>query len=155
MNTAKPDDKGDNRERQRFYLYLISIVDLINQRQKIILNQFGITHSQFNILRILKGVYPNSINLKELQTRMVFGRPDITRLVDRLVLKELARRATNTIDKRKIDIMLTPRGQEFLEALSPKMESTVNNFFERDLTENQAAQLNDALDRIKRSLLST
>ena len=136
-------------ENKKLYINLINIVDLINERQRIVLDKFDVTHSQFNILRILKGAYPQPLILKDVQQRMVFGSSDITRLVDRLMLKNLVERQTNRDDKRKIDITLSTEGLEILTRLSPEMEATVFNFFEKHVSADEAEVANVTLDKIR------
>ncbi len=133
---------------------MLSVVDLINERQKVVLERYGLTHSQYNILRILQGVYPAAINVKQIVERMIFGSPDITRLIDRLSSKHVLERKANTLDKRKIDITLTPAGVEMLTALNPVMEATVKNFFEFDITVEEAIEMTNVLQKLKLSLMS-
>ena len=136
-------------ENKRMYLNIMNIVDLINERQRMVLEQFDVTHSQFNILRILKGATPQPLILKEVQRRMVFGSSDITRLIDRLVIKNLVDRNKNFVDKRKIDITLSAQGMSLLKQLSPRMEETVFNFFQDYVTLDEAREVNMTLDKIR------
>ena len=83
---------------------------------------------------------------------MVFGNPDITRMIDRLIAKHFVKRASNQSDKRKIDVSLTDRGVEMLKDLNPKMESTIRGFFIMDVTKEEARSTNEILERIKHVL---
>jgi DNA-binding MarR family transcriptional regulator len=149
MNERHLSSKNALEENKKLYINLINIVDLINERQRIVLDNFDVTHSQFNILRILKGAYPQPLFLKEVQQRMVFSSSDITRLVDRLMLKNLVERSTNQEDKRKINITLSAEGLKVLKKLSPEMEATVYNFFEHTISQDEATSVNLTLDKIR------
>ena len=144
--------KEELAENRKMYINFLKIVELINERQKSVLNEFGITHSQYNILRILRGSYPTALSLKQIQERMVFGSPDVTRLIDRLIGKNLAAREPNQLDKRKIDVKLSENGSDVLLDLNPKMESTVFNFFKDIVSPEEADQMNHVLDRLVNAL---
>ena len=151
INASQDDGLVENR---KMYINFLQVMEGINQRQKKVLTKFGITHAQYNILRILKGAFPSALNLKQIQARMVFGSPDITRLIDRLINKNLVERNSNILDKRKIDVQLSGVGLEKLEELNPKMEKTVHNFFKDIVSQEEAVQMNGILERIKQSLVS-
>ena len=151
--TNKQDGTVDNLAANRnMYVNFLKIVELINERQKSVLNQFDITHSQYNILRILKGAAPSSLNLKQIQERMIFGSPDVTRLIDRLIGKNLVAREANEQDKRKIDVRLSEFGSQLLLELNPNMERTIFNFFEDIVSSEEATQVNRVLDRLLNAL---
>ena len=57
-----------------------------------IFKSFGLSSEQFNVLRILRGQYPNPVCLKEITERMLEKNSNTTRIVEKLVLKELIQR---------------------------------------------------------------
>lgn len=69
-----------------------------------------LTMSQYNVLRILRGSHPGNLTCSEIATRMVARDPDVTRLVDRLTTRGLARRARSTRDRRVVEVGITARG---------------------------------------------
>ena len=152
MNMDKPQPINDIEENKTMYTHLIAIVDLVNERQKKVLHTFDVTHSQFNILRILKGAAPSALSLKEVQKRMVFGNPDITRLISRLEQKGWVIRPANSMDLRKIDIQLSKEGVALLDQLSPEMESTIFNFFTDIVSRDEAMRMNEVLHRMRDAL---
>src|SRR5262245_13247293 len=83
----------------------------------------GISDSQYNVLRILRGVGADGLPCSEIGERMVSRDPDITRLVDRLEKAGLVERARIATDRRVILVRLTPAGLKLVGELDkPVME---------------------------------
>src|SRR5580704_15288280 len=76
--------------------------------------KYNLTRQQFNILRILRGQYPKPATVNLLKERMVDKMSDASRIVDRLVQKELVSRCTNTRDRRAVDVRISEKGLEIL-----------------------------------------
>jgi hypothetical protein len=57
-------------------------------------HEFGLTHDQYNVLRILRGVHPEGHPRFEIAARLVRRAPDVTRLIDRLERRGWVRRAS-------------------------------------------------------------
>src|SRR5690606_41011810 len=98
-----------------------------------------ITLQQYNVLRILRGQYPNSASNSLIKDRMVSSTPDISRLVDRIVLKGLISRQQNVQDKRAVDLKITEKGLQLLESLEQDM--MLSNLLSQSLTEEEALTL--------------
>jgi DNA-binding MarR family transcriptional regulator len=77
----------------------------------------GISQSQYNILRILRGARPDPIKVSEISERMITRDPDVTRLVDRLIKQGLARRERDSADRRVVRVEITPAGLTMLARL--------------------------------------
>jgi transcriptional regulator, MarR family len=88
-----------------------------------LLKQYGLTNQQFNVLRILRGQKGKPANLSTLQERMIDKNSNTTRLVDKLVAKELVERQTCEQNRRKIEIFITDRGLKQLKELDPVLEN--------------------------------
>jgi DNA-binding MarR family transcriptional regulator len=85
----------------------------------------GISPSQYNILRILRGARPKAARISEIGDRMVTRDPDVTRLVDRLIKQGLARRERDGDDRRVVLVEITGAGLAMLSRLDgPAGEST-------------------------------
>jgi DNA-binding MarR family transcriptional regulator len=85
----------------------------------------GISPSQYNILRILRGARPKMARISEIADRMVTRDPDVTRLVDRLIKQGLARRERDSDDRRVVLVEITAAGLALLSRLDgPAGEST-------------------------------
>ncbi|MCI0920022.1 MarR family transcriptional regulator [Sphingobacterium rhinopitheci] len=110
-------------------------------------NRKDITLQQFNVLRILRGQFPNPISNTLVKKRMINSTPDISRLVERLVLKNLVVRAQNVADKRIVDLMITELGMKLLASLEEDM--ILGDILFQNITETEALQLSQLLDKLR------
>jgi len=83
----------------------------------------NITRAQYNVLRILRGVYPDGHPRREIACRMLDRASDITRLVDRLEARKLVRRARGSEDQRQTITYITAKGIRLLDAMRPVIEA--------------------------------
>lgn len=111
------------------------------------LKEFGITTQQYNILRILKGQHPNPASVNLLKERMLDKNSDVSRIIDRMVAKELVDRKTCPDDRRAVNILLTDKGFAVLEQVNSKEGQPDTHL--KGLTEEEAATLNDLLDKLR------
>lgn len=77
----------------------------------------GLTAAQYNVLRILRGAHPDALSCGEISERMVTADPDVTRLVDRLVRRQLATRTRDAHDRRVVKVTIHASGLELLSRL--------------------------------------
>ena len=119
------------------------------ERIKKILADYGITHQQFNILRILRGSYPKPLSTLQIRERMLDKMSDTSRIVDRLILKGLAQKATSEKDHRLVDVLITEKGQDILREIDegPDIVSDVM----ANVSEEEMEELSHLLDKIRQS----
>jgi DNA-binding MarR family transcriptional regulator len=117
--------------------------DLLKKR----LEKHQITLQQFNILRILRGQYPNPATINLLKERMLDKMSDASRIVERLVQKGLVTRCVNQKDRRAVDIVINDKGLEILKKLDPVI--TPIDILKSNLNEAEAKQLNLLLDKLR------
>lgn len=110
-------------------------------------SQFGITSQQFNILSILRGQHPNQISGSEIKSRMMDKNSDVSRLLDRLLLKKLIVKNKSPEDKRAASIKISEQGLELLKK-SDAQVSSLDNIMS-NLTEAEANQLSRLLDKLR------
>lgn len=77
----------------------------------------GLTHGQYNVLRILRGARPAALGCGEIAERMISRDPDITRLLDRLEKQGLVERHRDQDDRRAVRTRISPAGLTLLERL--------------------------------------
>lgn len=107
----------------------------------------NLTQQQFNILRILRGQYPKPATVNLLKERMIDKMSDASRIVDRLVQKGLVSRCTNTKDRRAVDIRISDQGRDVLAKMD--VEFKTKDILKNNLTEEEAKQLSDLLDKMR------
>lgn len=107
---------------------------------------YDITMQQFNILRILRGQYPNPSSINLLRERMLDKMCDASRMVDRLKQKELIDRCVNKKDKRSVDIMISQKGLDLLTLIDAEVNSDGPM---KNITEEEARTLNTILDKLR------
>lgn len=81
------------------------------------LKPHGLSPTQYNALRILRGAGVEGLPCTELAARMINRDPDITRLVDRLEKRGLVVRSRGVKDRRVVRASITPAGLELLQGL--------------------------------------
>jgi DNA-binding MarR family transcriptional regulator len=112
--------------------------------------QKQITLRQFNVLRILRGQFPTPVTNNLIKSRMLNNTPDISRLIDRLVIKGLVDRCKSNADKRAVNLLITEAGLNVLEELEQDM--LLNDILPNHLSEAECLQLNELLDKFRGSL---
>jgi DNA-binding MarR family transcriptional regulator len=113
------------------------------------LKKFGLTHEQFNVLRILKGKYPEQMCVRDVAGRMIEKNSNVPRIVDRLELKKFVKRSTSPNDKRETAIALTEAGINILEMATSKVNKLLDNTIA--LSESSAATLNKLLEEVRKN----
>lgn len=119
----------------------------LNNEMRHVFEDENITLQQFNILRILRGQYPNPATINLLKERMVDRMSDASRIVDRLIQKGLVSRCTNSKDRRAVDIRISDKGLETLAKLDVTLKT--KDIIHKNLTEEEAGQLSDLLDKLR------
>ena len=109
-------------EIQQAILSILVAADIIKRRQLTVCVSKRLTHSQYNILRILKG-NPEGYSRKEIIERMLEKAPDATRLIDGLVAEGMAERITSKVDKRISLTRITEKGKKTLIELHEPMQT--------------------------------
>lgn len=112
------------------------------------LQQEDITPQQYNILRILRGS-GTPLSTLQIRERMLDKMSDTSRIVDRLLKKELVEKKTSTTDKRLVDVTISTKGLELLDRLDKSNASLDGILF--NLSHEEAKTLNELLDKMRGS----
>jgi DNA-binding MarR family transcriptional regulator len=110
-------------------------------------SKFGITVIQYNVLRILKGAYPQGHPRCEIISRMIGSSPDITRLIDRLEKQGLVERIRTKEDRRLSVTRITAKGLKLVERIQPHLDD-INKKFTANLTEDDCRKLSALTEKI-------
>ena len=111
------------------------------------LKEFGLTHEQYNVLRILKGKYPQQMCVRDIASRMIEKNSNVPRIIDRLEIKKLVKRSNSTIDKRETVITLTQAGISILESCNKKVTDLMDGIV--PINNQEAATLNALLEKVR------
>ena len=120
----------------------------LSQNSAQLLKPFKISWQQFNILRILRGMYPEPATVKLLTERMIDKMSNASRLVEKLKQKGLVERRVCPSDRRRVDVEITEKGLSVLEDISFIMEQELNQKM-GNLSSEEADQLNQLLDKLR------
>ena len=102
---------------------LMVAADHVDQSAAPIWKRHGITADQYNVLRILRGVYPGGHPRNEVARRMIHRAPDVTRMLDRLVRQRLVARLRNADDRRESIATITKAGLALLDRVDPDVHA--------------------------------
>src|SRR5699024_10842009 len=100
---------------------MVTLYFLVNNLNEV-LKKFDMTRGQFNVLRILKGVYPEGHARCDIIDRMIEPSPDVTRLVDRLEKAGYIERSRSQEDARRSITTITEQGLQKVEEINPEIE---------------------------------
>ncbi len=106
---------------------------------------FGLTMTQYNVLRILRGAGPDGLCRNEVRDRMLAPVPDATRLIDRLIAAGYARKDSNPDDKRYTTARITPQGL----ALLAEMDEPVLEMHRSQLNQLSRTELEQLVKLLK------
>jgi DNA-binding MarR family transcriptional regulator len=118
-----------------------------NDKVKQAVSPYDITSQQFNVLRILRGQFPNPSTINFIKSKMLDKMCDASRIVDRLVQKGLVIKNISSYDKRAVDILINDRGLNLLKKIDE--EVSLSGFLSSNITEEEAEQLIALLDKAR------
>jgi MarR family transcriptional regulator, organic hydroperoxide resistance regulator len=107
---------------QEAYLALLRTTDALQSRTELKMKEFGLTGTQYNALRILRGAGPEGLPCSEIGERMITRDPDITRLLNRLEQRGLVERTRDHQDRRVVYGTITAAGKKLLREMDEPME---------------------------------
>lgn len=130
-------------------LSIVRTASILEHRTNELLRPFGITATQYNVLRILRGAGAAGLCGKEIGERMVSRVPDVSRLLDRMGSIGLIGKERDASDRRHITARLTAKGRRVLEeATTPELISFGHDRMAR-LSARTIEALNEALAVIR------
>ena len=133
-------------EYHKLAINFIYTYNWLSEQMKHIFEKEGITSQQFNILRILRGA-GEPISTMQIRQRMLDKMSDTSRIVDRLLVKELVAKNTSTLDKRLVDVSITEKGKLLLQKLDAH-EKEMDDIF-KNLQMVDAEKMNLLLDKMR------
>lgn len=140
--------KSFKSEQEKGIVNLIYTYSWMDHQMKAFFKEYDLTPQQFNILRILRGQYPNPCAIITLRDRMLDKMSDASRIVERLRIKNLVIRTVSQNDRRLVDIVISQAGLELLEKIDQNFTSVQKSIFS-NLDDQEAKLLNQLLDKLR------
>ncbi len=133
-------------EYQKLGINIMYTANWLNEKISTILSQEDITQQQYNILRILRGA-EKPLSTLQIRARMLDKMSDTSRIVDRLVAKELVEKNTCPTDKRLVDVVISKKGFAILEKLD-QLNHHLDSLM-KSISEKEAITMNQLLDQLR------
>ena len=144
-------DIRSSKFRNEYHKAIVNIIytnNWIMERNKEIFERGDITPQQYNILRILRGA-KEPLSTLQIRQRMLDKMSDTSRIVDRLLKKELVKKVVCVSDKRLVDVTITQKGLDLLTELD-KYNDELDNVLS-SISEEEVSTLNQLLDKIRKT----
>jgi DNA-binding MarR family transcriptional regulator len=134
------------------FLNLQRTSDFLTRKVVEIFKPFGITPTQYNVLRILRGAGENGLITREIGERMLTYVPDATRMLDRLESRKFICRERGVEDRRLVTACISPEGLDLLANLDGKLEDFHKSLL-GECSEVELRQLIELLEKLRRKQL--
>jgi DNA-binding MarR family transcriptional regulator len=131
--------------RRQLALNLVKTFNWVSEQWQRFFEAYGLTSQQYNVLKIIAEA-ERPLSTSEILSKMVEKSAGVSRLVDRLILKNLVEKKINASDKRLIDVSLTPTGTALLNEIAENLEKVDEVYAVLD--EEEAETLNRLLAKI-------
>jgi DNA-binding MarR family transcriptional regulator len=126
-------------------LNLMRTADCLQREFQRVSREWGVTSTQYNVLRILRGSHPRGLTCSAIGDRMITAEPDITRLLARLKALKLIRQQRDRQDRRVVWTQISDAGLDLLRQMDPTIQRTPKKLLDH-LTEREVAELTRLLE---------
>lgn len=110
------------------------------------LKPYGLSTQQYNILRILRGSKGKLMTVQDIKSRMIDKSPNVTRLIDKLLLKNLTTRERCEEDRRVVWVGISEKGLHLMNQIDEAINKVAHQTL---LTEKEAETLSNLLDKLR------
>ena len=139
---------AENHPYMKMVVNILRAGQIIDHKVSDAIREFGVTHIQFNILRILEHRMPEKLSLGDISDGLLFRTSDVSRLVDRLVNNGLVHRSLCPENRRKLELEITDKGLEVIRLSVTKIEEALDGFYSEQFNDNEREQLIEMMKRI-------
>lgn len=129
MTSAKSKKSAPPSLEARVFVALLTAADRLTQDADRLMKSHGLTGTQYNVLRILRGAEPHGLPCKGISDRMISRDPDMTRLLDRMEKHGMISRERQKDDRRVVKTRITAQGLDTLRKLDSPVEELHRNQF--------------------------
>jgi DNA-binding MarR family transcriptional regulator len=130
------------------FISLQKSADLLGLEAEQLLKPHGLTGTQYNVLRILRGAEPDGLACSGIGERMISHDPDMTRLLDRMEKRGLITRSRQTNDRRVVKTRITPAGLTLLRNLDQPVRELHKRQF-RHISSSRLKNLARLLEEVR------
>ncbi len=117
-------EKPFSSQEEEAFLNLLRTTDCLNRAFQRKTRAWGITSTQYNVLRILRGAQPRGLTCSAIGGRMIAAEPDITRLLSRMKSLKLITQQRDRHDRRAVWTTISPAGLALLAEMDPVILAT-------------------------------
>lgn len=135
-------------DAKKIVLNIMVTQNVLAEKFNEVLKPYDLSGEQYNVLRILRGQKGNPANMCVIQDRMIAKNSNTTRLIDKLLLKDLVTREVCPENRRKIEVLITEKGLQLLEELDPKVLEN-EKLFASNLNQKELVELNTLLEKYR------
>jgi DNA-binding MarR family transcriptional regulator len=119
----------------------------VGESMQLEMKKHDLTGTQYNVLRILRGQNQKPASIGLIKERMIERNSDVSRIIDRLVKKELIIRKENSADRRQKDVVISNKGLDVLTLIDVKEDKIMDIL--GHLSEAEVTDLNNLLDKTR------
>lgn len=127
-------------------IFTASWLDCLMNRN---MRRYGLTNPQYNILRILKGSYPNGLSVLDIKSRMLDRSSNVSRLVEKLREQNLVERFQNKDDRRMVTVSISVKGLSLVEQIGQDVFGDNGKLPGGKMSEEELMQLANLLDKLR------
>lgn len=133
---------------KKVILNIVFTRNMVNDNFIEVLKPFDLSSEQYNVLRILRGQKGKAVNMCDIQERMLTKSSNTTRLIDKLIAKEMVERNICQKNRRKMEVIVTQKGIDVLAKLDPLVNDYEANITHK-LTKEELETLNILLEKLR------
>jgi DNA-binding MarR family transcriptional regulator len=137
----------DTDEQVKAHVNIMYTANWLSNYVSGVLKPHGLSHEQYNVLRILRGKHPECMTQKDVLSRMIAPQSNLTFILRRLESKKLIVVGKSDSDRREYRIFITEYGLEILLQIDKDMAIRMESI--RNLTVSESFQLNELLDKLR------
>jgi DNA-binding MarR family transcriptional regulator len=136
-------------DAKKVILNILYTQNVVNDKFLELLKPYDLSGEQYNVLRILRGQKGCPANMCIIQERMLAKSSNTTRLIDKLLVKDLVTREVCPNNRRKMEVLITQKGLDILSELDPKVNQHEHQFAD-NLNTDELIQLNFLLEKYRK-----
>jgi len=149
MRSSNKTNRVQPSVEEQVFVAVLKAADHLGQQAEQMLKSHGLTGTQYNVLRILRGAGPEGLPCKSVGDRMISHDPDMTRLLDRMEKRGLISRERQKDDRRVVKTRVTPQGLEILKKLDTPVRAMHKEQFAH-ISAGKLKQLAELLEEIRK-----